>query len=317
MNARIYPSAKTAIIRDVDRLFIMNESSPVPAEASEGEIYVLETQGLQFEQSHEIDANSFEEIYRELEIEILASRSRYYVINVMDPVLPADIRRECMGFLDQYLANERLLPMLAKFHEVKVPVEADLTGARKIASVMAANRALKFLAKMTQAGKSVSFTGHRPDVLGGYDKTSGVNQQVCAFLKSVVERLRDEGYEEFISGAALGVDQWAADAVLELGLKLTIALPFKDYGENWPADSQRYLAEQKTKATRIVVVCEGEYQPWKNHKRNEWMSDNSDIVVAVWNGNKEGGTASAVRYNKKKGKKMIRFNPLTCLEEPI
>jgi len=171
--------------------------------------------------------------------------------------------------------------------------------------------------------KAASFTGHRPERLGGYDKTAPKNQKVIEFLKSAIERARDQGYEEFVSGGALGVDQWAAQVVLDLGLKLCIALPFAKYGENWPLESQQYLEELKKKASRVVVVCEGEYfengkaQTWKNHERNKWMKDNSELVIAVWDGKPEGGTASACKGAKKAGKTFIRFNPDTEKEEPV
>lgn len=43
-------------------------------------------------------------------------------------------------------------------------------------------------------------------------------------------------------------------------------------------------------------------------KRNEYMTDNSDIVIAVWDGSK-GGTANCVRYAKKLNKEIIVINP--------
>jgi len=170
--------------------------------------------------------------------------------------------------------------------------------------------------RQLRISKAVSFTGHRPEPIGGY----GPNQtkdEICAFLRQTIKKLSDEGFDEFISGAALGVDQWAADVVIEMGLRLTIALPFAGYGENWPQESRDYLEAQKAKASKIVIVCEGEYKPHKNHERNKWMLDNSSIVVVVWNGSAEGGTASACRGLKKSGKRYIRYNPISKQQEPI
>ena len=171
--------------------------------------------------------------------------------------------------------------------------------------------------------KAVSFTGHRPEKLGGYDKNDPKNQKVIEFLGVAVKRLQGEGYEEFISGGALGVDQWAAQVVLDLGAKLTLALPFAAYGENWPAESQKVLEDLKAKATKVVIVCEGGYfengkpQHWKNHKRNQWMADNAEVCVAIYNGDEKGGTASGVRCNKKLKRRIIRWNPNTEKEEPV
>jgi hypothetical protein len=107
--------------------------------------------------------------------------------------------------------------------------------------------------------KAVSFTGHRPERLGGYDRHHPTNQIVRNWLREVIQRLQKEGYEEFICGGALGIDQWAADIILELGFKLVLAIPYEDYGSNWPDESQKCLAEQRAKASRVVMVCKGGY----------------------------------------------------------
>lgn len=196
----------------------------------------------------------------------------------------------------------------------------DIPGLNREAAfqLMADDLAFKAAVKrrFDRIAKAISFTGHRPEPLGGYGETE-TKREVRAWLKSTIERLGNEGFKEFISGAALGVDQWAADVVLELGLDLTFALPFAGYGENWPQESRDYLEAQKKKAKRIVIVCEGEYKPHKNHERNRWMMENSAIVVAVYNGAVDGGTASAIRGIKKEGRRCIRYNPLTKQEEPI
>lgn len=50
------------------------------------------------------------------------------------------------------------------------------------------------------------------------------------------------------------------------------------------------------------------YYPAKMQKRNEYMVDNSDIVIAVWDGTK-GGTYNCVKYAQKLEKKIIQINP--------
>ena len=43
-------------------------------------------------------------------------------------------------------------------------------------------------------------------------------------------------------------------------------------------------------------------------KRNRYMVDNSDIVIAVWDGT-PGGTENTVRYAEKLGRKILSFEP--------
>jgi uncharacterized phage-like protein YoqJ len=154
------------------------------------------------------------------------------------------------------------------------------------------------------------FTGHRPEKLGGYDKTVGVNVDVCKFLSEAVTLAVLKGYDTFISGGALGVDQWAADEVLRQKQRLVIALPFETYGENWPPSSQKVLADLKAAASLVHVVCPGPYVNWKCNERNKWMVDRAAIVIAVYDGSKGGGTAHAVKYAGNK-RVLWRYDPIT------
>lgn len=43
-------------------------------------------------------------------------------------------------------------------------------------------------------------------------------------------------------------------------------------------------------------------------KRNEYMVNNSDYVIAVWNG-KPSGTGNTVEYSKKKNKVVLLVDP--------
>lgn len=157
---------------------------------------------------------------------------------------------------------------------------------------------------------AVSFTGHRPERLGGYDEELPLIQEVKKHLRNVITIFNKLGYKTFISGAALGVDQWAAEAVIEAKLNLILAIPHKGYGDNWPDFSQRRLVEIQ-KHANSVYVCEGGYSKEKTHLRNLFMIHNSKHVIAVWDGNRDGGTASAVRHARKEGRKIFNFNPIT------
>ena len=131
---------------------------------------------------------------------------------------------------------------------------------------------------------------------------------------------------KFIGGGALGVDQMGihvVNSIKEHYLQcsyIEIAVPFKNQPIKWfnQADIKRYN-EQLNYADKVTYVDrldkykikeyqEDRYYPAKMQKRNEYMVDNSDIVIAVWDGTK-GGTYNCVQYAKKLGKEIIYINP--------
>jgi uncharacterized phage-like protein YoqJ len=181
----------------------------------------------------------------------------------------------------------------------------------------------------------VSFSGHRPNNknMGGYDWYSDKNKKIRMRLFSEIANIMNSTEDSefhFISGGALGVDQFAFDVVNEIKyntLKLNnvkiineIAVPFKDQPNAWfkQEDKNRYnkQLEQADIVTYVDTVDgyiktatpQGKYNPYKLQLRNEYMVDNVDIIIAVWDGSK-GGTCNCVNYAKKWDKKLIIINP--------
>ena len=156
----------------------------------------------------------------------------------------------------------------------------------------------------------VCVTGHRPDKLYGYD----LNHKNYTKLKKLLKDLLvDLGCTEAISGMALGVDTLYALAVLELRdegypIKLHCAIPCKNHCSAWSSASRKQYADILAKADKVVLVSDEEYKPWLMQKRNEYMVDRADKVIAVWNGT-SGGTANCVKYAKAEGKHIIRITP--------
>lgn len=160
--------------------------------------------------------------------------------------------------------------------------------------------------------KTVCFTGHRPDKLGGFDPNNPLAKKVKANLKSFIIDSINKGYDTFISGGALGVDQWAAEIVIDLkaqyNIKLIIARPFPSQDKVWNDQSKKQFKDICSKADSIVDVNPDPYTSWKMQARNEYMIKNSSLVIAVYDGT-DGGTGNAVKSAIKKGKSIIYINP--------
>lgn len=156
--------------------------------------------------------------------------------------------------------------------------------------------------------KSACFTGHRPDKLGGYDRDAALNRAVRDELSRVVEDLSAKGVEHWCSGMAIGVDMWGAEAVLDHSLRLVAAVPFPGQDSKWPPDTRIRYLELLGMADRVEVV-EDEFSYAAFQRRNEWMVDHVDAVVAVWDGREDGGTWNCVEYAREQDVEIIRVDP--------
>lgn len=145
--------------------------------------------------------------------------------------------------------------------------------------------------KQSVQGKTCAFAGHRPQSLPfGFDESD----KRCTSLKSVmrdqiVALIENEGVTHFITGMALGVDMYAAEIVLDLKSK-------------YPHINN--IAAKCDKETML----QREYTPDCMDKRNRYMVDHADYILAVWNGC-PSGTGNTVRYAHKMSKSIIVINP--------
>lgn len=135
-------------------------------------------------------------------------------------------------------------------------------------------------------------TGHRPNKLGGY--SVDVDNRLRHLARLALVEYKPECV---ISGMALGWDMAWAEAAIEIGVPFVAAIPFAGQESAWPALSQCRYNRILSYATNSVIVCDGAYAAWKMQKRNQWMVDNSQGLVALWDGT-AGGTANCVNYAK-------------------
>ena len=102
----------------------------------------------------------------------------------------------------------------------------------------------------------------------------------------------------------------------ESDIKLIVAQPFPSQSVKWPQDARRRYDKILQKAGRIVAVSDDPYAAWKMQKRNEWMVDNSDAIIAVWDGT-PGWISNTVDYARGKGKPVLKIGPVKLIEKWI
>ena len=165
----------------------------------------------------------------------------------------------------------------------------------------------------------LAVTGHRPDRLWGYDYGNKQYWILKSMLKSIIrqEMFPDGDVNnkiEIITGMALGVDTIFAQAAIELkkeygnDIRIVAAIPFKGQECKWPALSQAEYNRILSECDEVVYVCDEGYAAWKMQKRNEYMVDRCNKLIAVWNGDESGGTYNCIKYAKTK-RQIIRVNP--------
>lgn len=156
----------------------------------------------------------------------------------------------------------------------------------------------------------ICVTGHRPDKLYGYKLS---DPKYVKLKERFKELLIQNNCTEAITGMALGADMVFAIAILELkkqgwDIKLHCAIPCRNHSCKWNKSYQDLYNYILNKADIVKLVTDEDYKPWLMQKRNEYMVDLADKVIAVWDGNK-GGTYNCVKYAEKKGKEIIRILP--------
>lgn len=160
------------------------------------------------------------------------------------------------------------------------------------------------------------FTGHRPKSLPfGSDEQNPQCIRLRFLIWDLMKKLsKDNLVTHYISGMALGIDQMCAEMVIALRKKnpnitLECAIPCEEQAVNW-TEKQRdryfWIAEHCDKETML----QHHYDKECMLRRNRYMVDNSDIVLAVWNG-KSSGTSKTVEYAKEKGKTIFVIDPET------
>lgn len=146
----------------------------------------------------------------------------------------------------------------------------------------------------------IAGTGHRPHKLGGYSEE--MHNQLVKLCITVLRELKPI---RVISGMALGFDIALAEAALDLEIPVIAAIPFEGQEARWfPISKARYYAtiqRIKDAGGEIKIISPGGYSAQKMFLRDRWMVDHCTEVLALYNGDKEGGTYHTLKYAYSKG----------------
>lgn len=166
-----------------------------------------------------------------------------------------------------------------------------------------------------------AFTGHRPQLYRfGYDEEHPDCATIKILMTTQIGALIGNGVRTFLSGMAAGADIWGAELVLRFkkeypDIRLIAAIPCETQSDKWSAElRERYF--------NILAECDETVYISRNYtrdcmfKRNRWLVDHANFILAVYNGSPKGGTAYTVKYAWQKNRAVITINPDTLTLMP-
>ena len=92
-------------------------------------------------------------------------------------------------------------------------------------------------------------------------------------------------------------------------------IPCETQAEKWSEALRDRYFDIASKCDKETLLQQ-RYTPDCMHKRNRYMVDQADYIIAVWNG-KPSGTGKTVQYAQQQGKPVRVINPITLVVENI
>ena len=138
----------------------------------------------------------------------------------------------------------------------------------------------------------LSVTGHRPPKLCGY--STKCRDKLFEFAVEILDNMEPE---LVYTGMALGWDQAIADACRWNGIAYKAVIPFKGFESRWPDFSKEIYYRLLEDSDEVIYIHDTfEYDPEFMIDRNIYMVDHSKLLLALYNGDKEGGTYNTFKY---------------------
>ncbi len=158
-----------------------------------------------------------------------------------------------------------------------------------------------------EAARRVGWTGHRPELFADPLEAERRVHRLAREIKATRVRvgLQEEPLH-FLSGGQRGVDTWAAEAAVRLGIPFELYLPTGElvFTLGWQRSDQERLFWLMERAAGVFVADplgqmsrEAAYR-----ERNREVAARCDVLVAVWVGQAGGGTAETVALARAMGK---------------
>lgn len=142
--------------------------------------------------------------------------------------------------------------------------------------------------------KSLYITGYRPHELGIFNDTHPGVTIIKTALENQLRMLIEDGLEWIVISGQQGVENWAAQVVIELKadypeVKYSIITPFLEQEKNWNEHKQATYMHIVSKADFVTSVTKRPYEaPWQFIEKDKFIIDNTDGALLVYDEENEG-----------------------------
>jgi len=143
----------------------------------------------------------------------------------------------------------------------------------------------------------VAWTGHRPDIFRDPDAARATVNGAAHQL------VNEEQAEHFLAGGQRGVDTWAAQAAIDLGVPFTLILPLEvvEFTSDWSDADRATLESVAAQAREVRIAGTVSNRASAYTERNRQLATQADLLVAVWTQLQGGGTAETIALARAAG----------------
>ncbi|AJD91262.1 hypothetical protein JMA_19450 [Jeotgalibacillus malaysiensis] len=163
--------------------------------------------------------------------------------------------------------------------------------------------------------KTLVISGYRSHEIGIFKSDDPAVRIIKKALRQRLDPLIDEGLEWIIVSGGLGVEQWAAEEVIEMKddyphIQLAIITPFLNQQEKWNETNQEKYQKLLRSADFTASVSNQPYKdPSQFKNRDDLLLKKADGLLLVYDEEKEGSPGFLLR----KAKDYTENHPLEIL----
>ena len=152
--------------------------------------------------------------------------------------------------------------------------------------------------------KTACFTGHRPEKMPFDTEVRFFRESFQSVLYLHAYEAVNRGYDTFLCGMQRGTDIWAGQAVMRVKevcphVRLICVSPYREeINGRRGADNFDYC--ELRDSCDSFVVLQREYSRGCYQKRNEYMVNNSSLIIGAV-ADRKSGTGQTLAYAKRRG----------------